>query len=144
MRVLFDTNVVLDVLLERAPWHTEAQALWQAGDDGRLQAYLTATTLTDIYYVARRLASLEQARAAVQVCLEAFEIVPVTRDTLERGAQLSGSDFEDNVQIAGAESLALDAIVTRDAASFRFSPVAVWSPAECQGRLTSPPAAEKD
>lgn len=139
MRVLFDTNVVLDVLLARTPWLESARALWEANDDGRLTAYVTATTLTDIFYVARKLADLEQARAAVQLCLDAFEIVTIGRTSLERAQQLPGADFEDNVQIAGAEAFELDAIVTRDPHSFAASTLPVWSPSECLSRLPPVP-----
>jgi len=126
---------VLDVLLRREPWLEDAAAIWQAADDGRLTAFITATSLTDIFYVAWRLADLPRARQSVQICLDAFEIALVDRAALERAQQLSGSDFEDNVQIACAEAGALDAIVTRDAASFAASPIAVWSPADCRQRL---------
>jgi predicted nucleic acid-binding protein len=137
MRVLLDTNVVLDVLLGREPWLADASALWQASDDGRLTGFITATTLTDIFYVARRLADLARARQAVQVCLAAFEIVPVDRAALERAQQMRGPDFEDNVQIACAEAGRLDAIVTRDGVNFATSPIPIWSPADCRQRLAS-------
>jgi predicted nucleic acid-binding protein len=137
MRVLLDTNVVLDVLLSREPWLADASALWQATDEGRLTSFVTATTLTDIFYVARRTVDLTRARQVVQVCLEAFEIVPVDRGAFERAQQLSRSDFEDNVQIACAEAGKLEAIVTRDLVSFAASPLPVWSPAECRQRLAA-------
>jgi predicted nucleic acid-binding protein len=138
MRVLLDTNVVLDALLSRDPWLGDARALWQAADEGRLAGFVTATTLTDVFYVARTLADIARARQAVQVCLDAFEIVPVDRASLERAQQLSGSDLEDNVQIACVEAIKLDAIVTRDAVSFAASPIPVWSPAQCRQRLEAP------
>ena len=138
MRVLLDTHVVLDVLLKRTPWLEEAQALWQANDEGRLTAYVTATTLTDIFYVARRLTDVQRARQAIQVCLDAFEVTPVDRSILVRAQQLSGSDFEDNVQIASAEAAGLEALVTRDRDSFQGSPLAVWLPSECRERLIEP------
>jgi len=134
-RVLLDTNVVLDVLLRREPWLADAIAIWQAVDDGQLAAFITATTLTDIFYVARRLTDLARARQSVQICLDAFEITAVDRAALERAQHLSGLDFEDNVQIACAEASALDAIVTRDMDNFAASPIALWSPAECRQRL---------
>jgi predicted nucleic acid-binding protein len=135
MRVLLDTNVVLDVLLSRNRWLDDAKAIWQAADEGRITGYLTATTMTDIFYVARRLGDILQAKQSVQVCLDAFEIVTVDRSVLERAQQLSGSDFEDNVQIACAESIGLEAIVTRDTDGFAGSTVPVWSPPECRKRL---------
>jgi predicted nucleic acid-binding protein len=49
MRVLLDTNVVLDVLLNRQPWVNDAAAVWQANDDGRVIVYLAASTFTDIF-----------------------------------------------------------------------------------------------
>jgi predicted nucleic acid-binding protein len=132
MRVLLDTYVVLDVLLSREPWLDDARALWLAADNGELSAYLSATSLTDIYYVARRLADVPRAQQAVKLCLDAFEVLPVDRAALERAQQLTGPDFEDNVQIGCAEAAGLDAIVTRDTGGFADSTVAVLSPRECR------------
>lgn len=135
IRVLLDTNVVLDVLLSREPWRSEAAALWQAVDDEQLTAYLPASAVTDIFNVARKLTDIARARQSVQVCLDAFNIGIVDRAVLERAQVLSGPDFEDNVQIACAEFNALDAIVTRNPDDFAGSPVAVWSPEQCLKNL---------
>ena len=135
MRVLLDTNVVLDVLLKRDPWQAEASALWQAVDGGQLTAYLPASAVTDIFYVARKLTDIVRARQSVQVCLDAFTIATVDRAVLERAQVLSGSDYQDNVQIACAELNELDAIVTRDPDDYEGSPSAVWSPAQCLANL---------
>jgi predicted nucleic acid-binding protein len=139
MRVLLDTNVVLDVLLKREPWQAAAAALWRAVDGARLIAYLPASAVTDIFYVARKLTDLVRARQAVQVCLDAFNIGTVDRAVLERAQALSGSDYEDNVQIACAEFTGLDAIVTRNPNDYEGSPIAVWSPAECLKNLRAKP-----
>jgi len=135
MRILLDTNVVLDVLLRREPWVSEASAIWKANDDGRMVAYLMASALTDIFYIARRLVGLEAARAAVQTCLEAFEFCPVDRHTLERAHLLSGTDFEDNLQMVCAEIAQLDAIVTRDPGDFKNSTITALTPANALARL---------
>lgn len=144
MRILLDTNVVLDVLLKREPWQAEASALWQAVDGGQVTAYVPASAITDIFYVARKLTDIVRARQSVQVCLDAFNVGTVDRAVLERAQALSGADFEDNVQIACAEANGLDAIVTRDPSDYEGSPIAVWSPAEClqnlQGKGTRLPS----
>ena len=118
MRILLDTNVVLDVLLKREPWLNDAAAIWQANDDGRLMAYLTASTFTDIFYISKRVAGIEIARQAIRTCLDAFEICEVNRLTLEQAEILSGSDFEDNLQITCASIKNLEAIITRDKSGF--------------------------
>lgn len=136
MRILLDTNVVLDVLLKRKPWVSEASAIWQANDDGRLVGHLMASTLTDIYYVARRLVDREAARAAVETCLEAFEYCPVDRHALELAHLHPGVDFEDNLQMVCAEIAQRDAIVTRNPDDFKAATVAVLTPSQILGQLS--------
>jgi predicted nucleic acid-binding protein len=55
IRVLVDTNVILDALLERQPWVAEAATIWQANLTGEVAAHMTATSLTDVFYIGRRL-----------------------------------------------------------------------------------------
>ncbi|WP_322742502.1 PIN domain-containing protein [Gloeocapsopsis crepidinum] len=54
MRVLVDTNIILDALLLREPFFIDAKALLNAIESKQLQGYVTATTLTDIFYIARK------------------------------------------------------------------------------------------
>jgi predicted nucleic acid-binding protein len=130
-RVLFDTNVVLDVLLHRAPWHVEADILWQANDARKIEGFISPTTITDIWYIARKLPTgPDTGVRAVQLCLAAFNICPVSRSTLEFVLALPGSDFEDHVQVACVQQESLDAIVTRDAQGFRGMPCTVLTPSE--------------
>jgi predicted nucleic acid-binding protein len=135
MRVLLDTNILLDVLLDRAPFVGDSSAVWDACDTGRIVGYIPASTLTDIHYIARRAADLATARIAVGLCLAAFEICPVERATLERAAALPGNDFEDNVQIACALIAGLDAVVTRNTSDFAAAPILVLTPAALVAQL---------
>ena len=135
MHILFDINVVLDVLLKRKPWVTEAIAVWQANDEGRIVGYILASAMTDIFYLARRLAGLEIARTTVRTCLEAFEICTVDRQTLEQAEALPGNDFEDNLQIACASIAGMDAIVTHDKDGFKAATIPVWTPTELLTQL---------
>ncbi len=135
MHILFDVNVVLDVLLDRKPWVTEAAAAWRANDEGQIIGYILASAMTDIFYIARRLAGLEMARTTVRTCLEAFEICTVDRQALEQAEALQGNDFEDNLQIACANIAGIDAIVTRDKNGFKTATIPVWTPAELLTQL---------
>ena len=98
MQVLFDTNVVLEALLKRAPWAADAAACWKASDEGRIMGCLTASTLTDIFYISRKLQGIDIARDAVRICLDAFAICIVDRQALEQAIDLPSDDFEDNLQ----------------------------------------------
>ena len=80
---------------------------------------------------------LETARAAVCICLEAFEVCAVDLQALEHAEALPGSDFEDNLQIACASLAGLDAILTRDKDGFRAAAMPVLTPAELLAQLGS-------
>jgi predicted nucleic acid-binding protein len=135
MRILLDTNVLLDVLLKRDPWVTQSSAVWQAHDEGQVSAHVMACAITDIFYVARRLVGLQTAQAAARLCLQTFEICTVDHQALEQAQALAGSDLEDNLQIACANLANLDAIVTRDKTDFKASAIPVLSPAELLTQL---------
>src|SRR6185312_13311080 len=122
LRVLLDTNVVLDWLLDRKPWSDDALPLWQARDTGRLITYISASALTDIFYIARRQIGTAAALASVDQSL-ALEVAQVDKVALLRARTLPGNDFEDNVAIACAEAERLDFIITRNIDDFRHSPV---------------------
>jgi predicted nucleic acid-binding protein len=135
MRILLDTNVVLNHLLSRPPWNSDADRIWQAVDHGQLDAIIAATTLTNIAYIARRMIGTPAARVAVQVCLDAFDIAAVDGDLLCQAVAMAGKDLEDDVQILCAVSGNADAIVTRDTSGFRASSIPVLSPVELLQRL---------
>ncbi|BBD65540.1 hypothetical protein NIES4072_07850 [Nostoc commune NIES-4072] len=121
MKVLLDTNIVLDFLLH-------AELLFQKIDSGRVVEYVTATTLTDIFYISRRhTRSIEQARQAVSEMLTAMVICPVNRAVLESAFGSGLADFEDAIQIACAIAQRLDAILTRDTQGFLSSSLPILS-----------------
>jgi predicted nucleic acid-binding protein len=136
VRVLIDTHIVLDFLLQREPFSQDAELLFKAIDDGQVVGYVTATTLTDIFYIARKhTRSVEQARQAVSETLTAMVICPVNRTVLESAFSSGLADFEDAVQIFCAVTQGLDGILTRDTQGFLSSPLPVLSIQELLSRL---------
>ncbi|MDE3230525.1 MAG: PIN domain-containing protein [Chloroflexota bacterium] len=135
LRVLIDTNVVLDWLLDRKPWSELAQPLWDTRDNGRVVAYLPASVVTDIFYIMRRQTDIATAFMAVDRVFAAFGILAVDGPLLQQARALPGADFEDNVQIACAINAELDMIITRNPADFRHSPVPVIDPPQIASHL---------
>ena len=118
MRVLVDTNIILDALLEREPFFRDAKALLKAIENHQIQGYITATTLTDIFYIARKNKGIERAREDICDLLALMQICAVDRSILEAAISSNLSEFEDAVQLACAVSNNLNAIATRDAQGF--------------------------
>jgi predicted nucleic acid-binding protein len=137
MTALIDVNVALDVLLDRQPFVHDSAAVWQACDAGQFDGYLSAITLTIIFYVVEKTADNSRALSAIDVCLSAFEIAAVDRTILRAARAMPGKDFEDNVQAACAAGLRMDYIVTRDSTGFANSPIRALTPAEFLRKLAT-------
>lgn len=128
MRVLFDANVLLDVLLNRQPWSLDSSAVWTLSDEKQIDGYIAASTFTDIYYIARRIKDIPSAFQAIQICLTAFDICTVDKSTIMQAHALPGNDFEDNVLTACATLSSMDAIVTRNPNDFQNASMPVYTP----------------
>jgi len=137
MRVLLDTNVLLDSLLQRAPWNLESDEILRRAQPGVLDLAVTALTLANLFYVGRQIVGTAQARADVRRVAQTLDILPVDRSTILHADALSGSDFEDNIQIAATAIAGMDAIVTRDHSGFASSPISILSPAELLHQLAN-------
>lgn len=131
MRVLVDTNIVLDALLERESFVEDARALLEAIRAGQIQGYVRATTLTNIFYIIRRQTrSLERARQAVSMTLILMQICPVDRGILEAAFAFNVRDFEDAVQLGCAIAENLEAIITRNPQDFAGAALPILSARE--------------
>lgn len=135
MRVFLDTNVVCDWLLDREPWRTDAQIIARRIAEGRLECLIAATTVTNLFYIARKLVGRESALTLVGRCLTSFEICPIDSQLLAQALNLPGPDFEDNVQTMAAVRAGSDCIVTRDAKGFPSATLRVVPPSQLVAEL---------
>ena len=114
IRVLLDTNVVLDVLLDRAPFVDESRQVWEAADEGLFDGCIASFTIPTIHYICRRQDGLEAANRAVDICVAAFEVSALYRECVLAARRMAGGDFEDNLQIACAITDFMQGVVTRN------------------------------
>lgn len=128
MRILIDTNVVLDFLQERQPFVENAAKLFARIDTGEIEGFITATTITNIYYILRKAVGTAVAENAIAQILNDLNICAVDRAVLEQALDLNFEDFEDAVQYACAVAQNVDTIVTRDAAGFVNAEIPVVLP----------------
>jgi predicted nucleic acid-binding protein len=127
-RLLVDTNVVLDVLLDRQP-HAEASiAIWAAIEAGRAEGYMSAHAITTIYYLIQREPGPMKANQLIALMLRIFRVAAVDGLVLEQALRLPLAHFEDAVTVATAQVCGCDFIVTRDPKGFRGSPVRALAP----------------
>ena len=118
MRVLFDTNVILDVLLARHPHLASAATLLDAVAARRLDGVLGATTVTTIHYLATKAVGAVRAQQHVRTLLGLLDVAPVTRSVLTDALDLGLPDFEDAVLHEAARQAG---VVTASIASSTYS-----------------------
>jgi predicted nucleic acid-binding protein len=129
VRLLVDTNVVLDVLMAREPHLAHALAVFALVDAGRVRGVLGATTVTTVFYLAAKGVGAARARTLVRSILELFEVAAVDRAVLVRALDSGCVDFEDGVLHEAAIVAGVDAIVTRDTRGFSAAGLPVFTPA---------------
>jgi predicted nucleic acid-binding protein len=127
-RILFDTNVVLDVLLDRKPHATASAAAWERVETGVVEGLLAAHAVTTIHYLVRKEKGAAKARRIVSAVLKVFGIAAVDSAVVQEALQSSLADFEDAVTAAAARSAGCEYIVTRDPKGFRGFPVRSLTP----------------
>lgn len=137
MRVVLDTNIVLDVLCDRAPFNIAAKSLWARIESGDLDASLVSTTFTTIYYIVRKQLGSAPALEAVENLLNTYNVCPVDFNVLDKALAKGMADFEDAVVDAAAEMAGIPIIVTRDSQHFAGSSRRIMDAATLVGELST-------
>lgn len=130
MRVLIDSDVCLDFLLQRPDHLPNANSLFTSVEIKTFSAYVCAVSLTTIHYIVRKEKDRAAALAAVDGLLLLADVCRVDFAVLQNARGLNFTDYEDAVQCASAMAEGLDAIVTRNTKDYSGSPLPVYSPAE--------------
>lgn len=138
MRVLLDTDVVLDHLLEREPFAKAASQLFELNGQGTFDAYISGITPINVFYIGRKMIERDKLRQILNDLLLAMRVCPITHDVLNQAFALPFTDYEDAVQHASATAIQLDAIVTRNLDDYRNATLPVFSPTDFLNQLTSP------
>lgn len=128
MRLLIDTNVILDVLINREPFAEAAAQVLTLIENSTVEGFLCATTVTTIDYLLGQELNADEARATLQRLLDIFEIAPVNRPVLEQALRSDNSDYEDAVLEQSARLVSADVIVTRNLSDFKKSTIIALDP----------------
>ncbi len=139
MRVLFDTNVVLDHLLAREPFVDSAERLLSLVDSSGLDGVVCSTTVTTIHYLASKTVGATEAAAYIRELLAIFDVACVDREMLRNALDSGFSDYEDAVLHEAARSVGVGAIVTRNGKDFTRATLPVFTPGELLAALQADP-----
>ena len=130
MKILFDTNVILNVMLLRDPFCKSAALLLAEVERKKVEGFVCSTTVTTIYYLVEKAKDRKFALTQVENLLKIFRISQVDKPCLESALRSKIKDFEDAVLIESAFRDRVDAIVTRNTKDFKESKLTIYNPKE--------------
>lgn len=130
MRVLLDTNIVLDFVLARQPFFAEADEIFVKLQNGEFEAFVSAITPINIFYTTRKEKDKSIAFAAVNELLNLVRITRSDNYIFQNALSLGFDDYEDAVQHECATTENLDAIVTRNVKDYVNASIKIYSPNE--------------
>ena len=138
MKVLLDTNVVLDVLLKREPFYQDSFVIFKLEDQERIDGWLSAASITDIFYLLRKdRQNVIEVYKIIDELTALFTVAPVTAVTISGALSLRWKDFEDAVQFMAARESGAEFIITRNKDDYESSEIPCMSPADfiayCRG-----------
>jgi predicted nucleic acid-binding protein len=130
MKVLVDTNVILDVLLHRVPFYEDSRAVYGLVERCQINACVSSSAMTDIFYLAHReLKDTGTVYSLMDDIARLFTIAPVTERTIRDALSLRWKDFEDAVQFMAAREIGAAYIITRNMTGYENAVIPCISPA---------------
>lgn len=128
--VLVDINILLDVLQKREPFFAASAGLLAAIETGKIRGYVSAHTITTLFYLIQKGRSAADARAAITNLLQFIDIAPVEQSTIEQALNLDFRDFEDAVQMISAVQCKVDCLITRNIKDYQPVLLPVMQPVD--------------
>jgi predicted nucleic acid-binding protein len=140
MNVLIDTNIALDILLNRQPYYKEAAIIFGLSEKKLIKSYISASAITDIFYLTQKEHNKSVALDSLKKLLRVFNPATVTGTNIYQALELNWNDFEDSLQYIVGESLPADYIITRNPKDFLAGTIEIVTPPQFIDLLTGPPA----
>ena len=131
MKVLIDTNVILDVLLNRSDFFNDSREIFEFVEHKRIIGCISASSMTDIFYIInKQIGELDIIYSVMEKLLSLFSISSVTEVTINDALSLHWKDFEDALQYIVAKENNIEYIITRNNDDFKTSNIPCMSPAD--------------
>ncbi len=137
MKIMCDTNIIMDMLLAREPFADDSCTVLTLCEEHRMDGFVSASSITDIYYLVRKHThSTELAYKAVGKLLEIVKVCSVTNNNVLMAFQKKAKDFEDCLMAVCAKSIHCDYIITRNKKDFEEFDIPLLTPSELLQQLS--------
>lgn len=135
MKVLIDTNVILDVLCSRKGLVEASSRVWKYCEINKINGYISAVSIPNIVYILRKELDPDKTKEIIDRLMLIFDIVELKSEDLRNAAEMKMSDYEDALQMCCAARINADFIVTQNIRDFISGPVPAVKPSELLERI---------
>lgn len=135
MRVLIDTNVLLDVLCNRPDFLQDSSNVFKLCEIGKIEGYISALSIPNIVYILRKEMDFKQASEIIRKLSLIFSIEDLKGDDMLKALVEPFNDFEDALQVIAAKRCKATYIITRNTKDFVNSPILAVEPRKYLERL---------
>ena len=131
IRILIDSDVILDLLLDRKPFCEDSLTLIYACEQKQLQGFVTPVIIANVYYIFRQNASHTTVTEQLKLLLKIISVLNMDQKQVLAALDSKFTDFEDALQYFSAiQSNKVDVIITRNTKDFKHSKIPVFTPQE--------------
>lgn len=130
MKLIIDSNVLLDVLYAREPHFEKSLSVWRLCEAGKLQGFVSVLTFANIVYIMRKELDEEKIKDCWEKLSKIFVFVDLRVADIAMATERKGKDFEDELQMVAAKRVEADYIITRNIKDFRDSSIPALTPSE--------------
>ena len=130
MRLLFDTNIILDIALKREPFYKDSVNVFKSIDNKSVFGFITATTVTDIYYIAKKDRGHSVAIDFISNLIQLVDLIGIDKEIIIEALAMKLIDFEDSIQSAASGFNQIDLIITRNTKDYKGSTTKAITPDE--------------
>ena len=135
MRILVDTNVILDVLCNRTEFVEASSQIWKRCEVEQIEGFISALSVPNIVYILRKELSPQKTKQLFQQITMIFKIVDLKATDLKEAAEFTASDYDEAVLFCQARRIRADYIVTRTSANCKDSRVKFISTSKGKKRV---------
>ncbi len=134
MKVFYDSNVILDVLLNRTEFLADSLDALKLSENKKVKGYISVVSITDIFYLVKKnLKNTEATIEKIKILLKIVSVSKANEKIAKRALSYNWDDFEDAVQYSVAKNSRCNCIVTRNKKDFKMSDIPVYTPTEFLG-----------
>lgn len=131
MRILIDTNIIIDYLMFREPFYRSAETIFNNCEKGKMTGYIAAHSISNLFFILRKNFAADERREILKSICNLFTVVSIDEKKIKSALNNKEfSDFEDCLQMECAKEVSADFIVTRNVDDFRTSEIRAIMPQE--------------